>query len=63
MRLSNRLFLLVAGTVVPLVVLAVGLGALLVDPTTRRCPTPVGTDAWLRVLGYFGLEDLDEALR
>ena len=39
------------------------LGALLVDPTTRRCPTPVGTDAWLRVLGYFGLEDLDEALR
>jgi hypothetical protein len=39
------------------------LGSLLVDPTTRRCPTPVGTDAWLRVLGYFGLEDLDEALR
>ena len=39
------------------------LGALLIDPTTRRCPTPVGTDAWLRVLGYFGQEDLDEALR
>ena len=39
------------------------LGSLLVDPTPRRCPTPVGTDAWLRVMGYFGLEDLDEALR
>jgi hypothetical protein len=39
------------------------LGALLVDPTPRRCPTPVGTDAWLRVLGYFGQEDFDEALR
>ena len=31
MRLRSRLFLLVAGTVVPLVILAVGLGALLVD--------------------------------
>jgi hypothetical protein len=39
------------------------LGALLVDPTPRRCPTPVGTNAWLRVLGYFGQEDFDEALR
>lgn len=39
------------------------LGALLVDPTPRRCSTPVGTDAWLRVLGYGGHEDFDEALR
>jgi hypothetical protein len=30
------------------------LGALLADPTPRRCPTPVGTDAWLQVLGRAG---------
>jgi hypothetical protein len=39
------------------------LGALLTDPTPRRCPTPVGTDAWLRELGHGGHEDFDEALR
>ena len=39
------------------------LGALLVDPTPRRCPTPVGTDAWLQVLGLGGHEDFTEALR
>ncbi len=39
------------------------LGALLVDPTPRRCPTPVSTDAWLQVLGLGGHEDFTEALR
>jgi len=39
------------------------LGALLVDATPRRCPTPVGTAAWLQVLGLSGHEDFDEALR
>ncbi len=39
------------------------LGALLADPTSRRCPTPVGTHAWLQVLGLGGNEDLTEALR
>jgi len=39
------------------------LGALLVDSTPRRCPTPVGTDAWLQILGLGGHEDFTEALR
>jgi hypothetical protein len=39
------------------------LGAVLVDATPRRCPTPVGTAAWLQVLGLGGHEDFDEALR
>ncbi len=39
------------------------LGALLVDPTQRRCPTPVGTAAWLQLLGLGGHEDFDEVLR
>ncbi len=39
------------------------LGALLVDPTPRRCPTPVGSAAWLQVLGLGGHEDFDEVLR
>jgi hypothetical protein len=39
------------------------LGALLVDATPRRCPTPVGTDAWLQVLGLRGNEYFTEALR
>jgi hypothetical protein len=34
----------------------------LTDPKPRRCPTPVGTDAWLRLLGEGGLELHDEAL-
>lgn len=36
---------------------------LLNDPMARRCPTPVGTDAWLQVLGDGGAEESDEALR
>jgi len=39
------------------------LGALLIDPTPRRCPTPVGTDAWLRVLGRGGDEAFEAAFR
>ena len=39
------------------------LGALLVDSTPRRCPAPVGTDAWLQILGLGGHEDFTEALR
>ena len=39
------------------------VGALVVDPTSRRCPTPVGTEAWLQVLGLGGDEDFTEALR
>ncbi len=39
------------------------LGALLADPTSRRCLTPVGTDTWLQVLGLGGDEDFTEALR
>ena len=39
------------------------LGALLADATSRRCPTPVGTDAWFQVLGLGGSEDFMEALR
>ncbi len=36
---------------------------LLSDPSPRLCPTPVGSDAWLRVLGSGGTEEIDEALR
>jgi hypothetical protein len=39
------------------------LGNLVCAPTPRRCPTPVGTDAWLEVLGYGGAEETDEALQ
>jgi hypothetical protein len=39
------------------------LGNLVRDPTPRRCPTPVGTDAWLEVLGYGCAEETDEALQ
>ncbi len=39
------------------------LRGLITDPTPRRCPTPVATDAWLRVLGDGGAEETDEALR
>lgn len=37
--------------------------SLLDDPRARRCPTPVGSDAWVNLLGSGGGEDLDEALR
>jgi hypothetical protein len=33
------------------------------DPRPRRCPTPVGTDAWINLLATGGGEDLREALR
>lgn len=33
------------------------------DPRPRRCPTPVGTEAWINLLGTGGGEDLREALR
>lgn len=39
------------------------LGQLISDPTLRRCPTPVATDRWLRVLGDGADEETDEALR
>jgi hypothetical protein len=39
------------------------LAALLIDLRPRRCSTPVATDPWLRVLGFGGGEDTDEALR
>lgn len=39
------------------------LGELLIDATARRCPTPVGTEAWLEVLSSGGSEDTDGALR
>ncbi len=39
------------------------VGGLLVDPAARGCPTPVGSEAWLRLLGNGGIEDHAEALR
>lgn len=33
------------------------------DRTSRRCPTPVGTDVWLQILGNGGVEETDDALR
>jgi hypothetical protein len=39
------------------------VAALLTDPRSRRCPTPVATDPWLRILGHGGSEEIDEALR
>jgi hypothetical protein len=39
------------------------LGAIVRDPRPRRCETPVGSDAWLELLGSGGGEDLAEALR
>jgi hypothetical protein len=35
----------------------------LLDDPRQRCPTPVGSDAWVQLLGSGGGEDLDEALR
>jgi hypothetical protein len=54
-----------ATTVVPLFVGGhrTTLGELIVDPTPRRCPTPLGTDSWLHVLAYGGDEQSDAALR
>jgi hypothetical protein len=39
------------------------LGDLVTDPIPRRCPTPVGSDAWLQVLGTGGAEETNETLR
>jgi Replication-relaxation len=39
------------------------LGAIIRDPRPRRCESPVGSDAWLELLGSGGGEDLAEALR
>lgn len=39
------------------------LWLLLNDPRPRRCPTPIGSDAWVTLLGSGGGEDLEEALR
>lgn len=39
------------------------LRSLLYDPRPRHCPTPVGSDAWVSLLGSGGDEDLDETLR
>jgi hypothetical protein len=39
------------------------LADILSDPMPRWCPTPVGTDAWLEVLGDGAAEEADEALR
>lgn len=32
------------------------------DPRCRRCPTPLGTPGWVRLLGTGGAEETDEAL-
>ncbi len=56
------------GLATPLVALNPGVGrttvgGLLADPAPRLCPTPVGSEAWLRLLGTGGVEDHAEALR
>jgi len=40
-----------------------GLRSLLDDPRPRRSATPVGSDAWIELLGSGGGEELDEVLR
>jgi hypothetical protein len=39
------------------------LRSVLEDPSPRRSATPVGSDAWIELLGSGGGEDLDEVLR
>jgi hypothetical protein len=39
------------------------LRSVLDDPRPRRCPSPVGSDAWVQLLGSGGGEELDESLR
>ena len=41
---------------------AVPLAAVISDPRQRRCTTPVGSPAWIRVLGAGGAEETEEAL-
>jgi hypothetical protein len=40
----------------------VPLAALVSDARTRRCTTPVGSPAWIRLLGTGGAEETDEGL-
>ena len=42
---------------------AVALEAIVADPTARTCPTPVGSPAWIRLLGSGGAEETDAVLR
>lgn len=42
---------------------AAPLRTLVSDPRSRDCPTPVGSPAWLELLGSGGGEDFGEALR
>lgn len=73
-RLAGRLWAIVLGDVdalglrAPLAPISGSntsnpLGSLLRDPRPRRCATPVGSDAWVTLLGSGGGEDLDETLR
>jgi hypothetical protein len=39
------------------------LRELITAPVPRPCPTPVGTDGWLQILGDGSAEETDEALR
>ena len=39
------------------------LSQLIDDPIVRRCPTPVGSDGWLHILGDGAAEETDQALR
>jgi Replication-relaxation len=41
---------------------AVSLEAVIANPRPRGCPTPVGSPAWIRLLGSGGAEETDEAL-
>jgi hypothetical protein len=41
---------------------AMSLEAVIADPRPRRCPTPVGSPGWVRLLGSGGAEESDEAL-
>ena len=41
---------------------AVSLEAVIANQRPRRCPTPVGSPAWVRLLGSGGAEETDEAL-
>lgn len=41
---------------------AVPLASVISDPRRRRCPTPVGSPAWIRLLGTGGAEETEEAL-
>jgi len=38
------------------------LAAILDDARSRRIPTPIGSDAWLRLLAFGGVEDFDAVL-